>query len=162
MHKSKSFDLLLFGCPPSNLRGTFPWRLSFEDPTSSVQLCFRRYYDSPLFKSWYLSAFLFTHTHTHSRLWTAMKILNVQRAIANLAKRPFGFVDKVAPFAHPGKFRCWAVVGSRSWGSGGGKSPFGFRLDFENFSKKDCFLSFEWEKTNFTAFGPLEKFWKNP
>jgi len=25
------------------------------------------------------------------------------------------------------------------------------------FSKKGCFLSFEWEKTNFTTFGPLWK-----
>jgi len=30
-------------------------------------------------------------------------------------------------------------------------------LDFEIFSKKRCFLSFEWEKSNFTTFGPLEK-----
>jgi len=35
-------------------------------------------------------------------------------------------------------------------------------LDFGNISKKGCFLSFEWEKTNFTIFGPpLEKLWKN-
>jgi len=31
-------------------------------------------------------------------------------------------------------------------------------LDIHNFSKKGYFLSFEWEKTNFTTFGlPLEK-----
>jgi len=30
------------------------------------------------------------------------------------------------------------------------------------FAKKVCFLSFEWEKTNFITFSPLEKFWKNP
>ena len=30
--------------------------------------------------------------------------------------------------------------------------------DFESFSKKGCSLSFEWEKTNFTTFGPP---WKN-
>ena len=36
-------------------------------------------------------------------------------------------------------------------------------LDSENFSKNSCFLSFEWEKTNFTTFDlPLENFWKNP
>jgi len=40
-------------------------------------------------------------------------------------------------------------------------------LDFENFSKKGCFLSFvvflEWEKTNFTTLWlPWTKFWKNP
>jgi len=30
-------------------------------------------------------------------------------------------------------------------------------------ANKVCFLSFEWEKSNFTTFGhPLEKFWKNP
>ena len=35
-------------------------------------------------------------------------------------------------------------------------------LDFKNFSTKGCFLSFQWEKTNFTTFGtPIEKFWKN-
>jgi len=27
------------------------------------------------------------------------------------------------------------------------------RLDFENFSKKGCFLIFEWDKINFTTFG---------
>jgi len=26
-------------------------------------------------------------------------------------------------------------------------------LDFENFSKKGCFLSYEWEKANFATFG---------
>jgi len=30
-------------------------------------------------------------------------------------------------------------------------------LDFEHFGKKGCFLSFEWEKTNFTTFGPPVK-----
>jgi len=30
-------------------------------------------------------------------------------------------------------------------------------------TRKGCFLSFEWEKNNFTSFGPtLKKFWKNP
>ena len=42
---------------------------------------------------------------------------------------------------------------------GVGKNP----LDFENFSKKGCFLSFEWEKSNFITFSPpLEKVLKNP
>jgi len=36
-------------------------------------------------------------------------------------------------------------------------------MDFENFSKKGCLLSFEWGKTNFSTFVPrLEKFGKNP
>jgi len=36
-------------------------------------------------------------------------------------------------------------------------------LDLENFSKKRCFLSFEWEKTNFTTFGhPWKNFGKIP
>jgi len=36
-------------------------------------------------------------------------------------------------------------------------------LDFENFGKKGCFLSFEWEKNKFHHFWPLlEKFGKNP
>jgi len=44
-------------------------------------------------------------------------------------------------------------------GAGGPRRP----LDFEIYiAKKGCFLSFEWEKTNFTTFVPLEKFWKNP
>jgi len=38
-------------------------------------------------------------------------------------------------------------------GKRGGLAP----LDFGNFSKKCCFLSFEWEKTNFTTFGPPTK-----
>jgi len=29
-------------------------------------------------------------------------------------------------------------------------------------SVKGCFLSFEWEKLNFTTFGPLENFFFNP
>jgi len=32
-----------------------------------------------------------------------------------------------------------------------------FPLDFENFSKKGCFLSFEWEKTNLTTSVPPRK-----
>jgi len=48
------------------------------------------------------------------------------------------------------------VVGK---GGAGGKGP----LDFENFSKKGCFLSFEWEKTNFITFGhPWKNFGKSP
>jgi len=44
-------------------------------------------------------------------------------------------------------------------GVGGGLVP----LDFENFSKKCCFLDFECEKTNFTTFGPpLGNIMKNP
>ena len=36
-------------------------------------------------------------------------------------------------------------------------------LIFENCSKKGCFLSFEWEKTNFTTFGlPWKNFGKIP
>jgi len=50
------------------------------------------------------------------------------------------------------------VHGRRNGGAGEPSRP----LDFEIFSKKGCFFSFEWEKTNFTTFGPLEKFWKNP
>jgi len=30
-------------------------------------------------------------------------------------------------------------------------------LDFENFSKNDCFLSFEWEKTKFATFDSPRK-----
>jgi len=50
-----------------------------------------------------------------------------------------------------------------AWASEGG-------LDFENFTKKGCFLSCEWEKSNFTTLAPpgkiLEKSpggppWKN-
>jgi len=34
--------------------------------------------------------------------------------------------------------------------------------EFENCTRKDCFLSFEREKTNFTTFAhPLEKFLEN-
>ena len=49
-------------------------------------------------------------------------------------------------------------------GRGGAGGPF-LLLDFRNFRKKG-FLSFEWEKTDFTKFDPLEKSpsapaWKN-
>jgi len=37
-------------------------------------------------------------------------------------------------------------------GQGGAKGP----LEFKLFSKNGCFLSFEWEKTNFTTFSSLE------
>jgi len=40
----------------------------------------------------------------------------------------------------------------------GGKGPKA-PLNLKNFSKKGCFLSFVWEKVNFTTFGPP---WKNP
>jgi len=51
--------------------------------------------------------------------------------------------------------QAWALEG----GCRGSLTP----LDFENFSKKCCFLSFEWKKTNFTTFGShVEDFWKNP
>jgi len=36
-----------------------------------------------------------------------------------------------------------------------GRRKWGGKEDFENFSKKGCFLSFEWEKTSFTTFGSL-------
>jgi len=54
----------------------------------------------------------------------------------------------------------------RAWSEGG--------QELENFSKKRCFLSFEWQKTNFTTFGhprkifgkihsrPLEKIFPTP
>jgi len=44
----------------------------------------------------------------------------------------------------------------------GGKREALAPLDFENFSKKGCFLSFEWEKQISPHLAPLEKFWKNP
>jgi len=46
-----------------------------------------------------------------------------------------------------------------SVGKGGGVAP----LNFENFSKKGCFLSFEREKPNFTTVGsPQKNFGKIP
>jgi len=36
----------------------------------------------------------------------------------------------------------------------------GASLDFEIFSKKDCFFSFKWEKANLTTFGPPGKILK--
>jgi len=47
------------------------------------------------------------------------------------------------------------AMGVRRGAVGGGLAT----LDLKNFSKKSCFLNFEWEKTNFTAFGEknLEK-----
>jgi len=44
-------------------------------------------------------------------------------------------------------------------GRGGARAPWVLKIS----AKKGCFLSFEWEKTNFTTFAPpLEKFWKIP
>jgi len=34
-------------------------------------------------------------------------------------------------------------------------------LGFENFSKKSCFLDFQWEKP-ISPLSPVEKFWCNP
>jgi len=48
-------------------------------------------------------------------------------------------------------FELWASEG----GWQGGPCP---PLDFQMFTKKGCFLSFEWEKSNFTTFAPP---WKN-
>jgi len=43
----------------------------------------------------------------------------------------------------------------------GGQGRLGPACILQFFLKKYCFLSFEWEKTNFTTFGPpLEKFGK--
>jgi len=43
----------------------------------------------------------------------------------------------------------------RAWASEGrGQGPLS-PLYLENFRQKGCFLSFEWEKTNFTTFVPL-------
>jgi len=41
-------------------------------------------------------------------------------------------------------------------GGGGPRST----LDFENFNKKGCFLSYDWEKTNFTTFVSPGKIWE--
>jgi len=52
------------------------------------------------------------------------------------------------------EFHIWLLA----WGRGG-KGP----LDFEIFSKKGSFLSYEWEKTNFTTFSSsCKKFGKIP
>ena len=48
------------------------------------------------------------------------------------------------------------------WASEGGQVGPRPSLDFENFGKKGCFLSFEWKKPDFITVDPLEKFWKNP
>jgi len=42
-------------------------------------------------------------------------------------------------------------------GVGGGGQGALAPLDFENFSKKGCFLNFECEKPKFTTFGPPGK-----
>jgi len=39
---------------------------------------------------------------------------------------------------------------TQAWVSEGGQ-------EFESFSKKGCFLNFEWQKTNFTTFGTHTK-----
>jgi len=50
----------------------------------------------------------------------------------------------------------------KAWASEGGGRGLLTPMEFENFSKKGSFLSFEWEKTNFTTFCPPTKILKNP
>jgi len=53
----------------------------------------------------------------------------------------------------PNKEQWHITKHGRRKGAVGCQSP----LEFETFSKKGCFLSFEWEKTNLNSFGlPLE------
>jgi len=50
--------------------------------------------------------------------------------------------------------KCYArEYGRRKGGAGGTRPPWILKIS----AKKGCFLSFEWEKTNFTAFGPPGK-----
>jgi len=46
-----------------------------------------------------------------------------------------------------------------AWASEGGRGDLVTHWILKILSKKSCFLSFEWEKTNFTTFAPP---WKNP
>ena len=58
----------------------------------------------------------------------------------------------------------WSTVNVKDidveMGGRGDLAPLDF--DFENFSRKDCFISSEWEKTNLTTFGSLKKFGGSP
>jgi len=51
----------------------------------------------------------------------------------------------------------WASEGRAGRAKASPCPPGEALVDFENFSKKGCFLSFEWEKTNFTTFDPPRK-----
>ena len=63
------------------------------------------------------------------------------------------FVSSVTAFAELGRNLVINVNSTMDVGKGG-KGP----LDFEDFTKKACFLGFDREKTNFTTFGPPRKF----
>jgi len=51
----------------------------------------------------------------------------------------------------------YPIIGFCTWASEGGPGEHWPPLDFEIFSKKGCFLSFECEKLNFTTFGSTGK-----
>jgi len=63
------------------------------------------------------------------------------------------------------KTRRWYIVFCGPWraphthymGVGRGVAGCLAPLDFENFSKKSCFVNFEWEKTSFSTFPPPGK-----
>ena len=65
----------------------------------------------------------------------------VANKLLNLVKKDFQGMGTLIRRMH---FGAWASEAGL-----GGLAP----LDFKNFSKKGCFLSFEWEKTNYTTFG---------
>jgi len=67
----------------------------------------------------------------------------VVNKLLNLVMKDFQGMGTLIRRMH---FEAWA-----SEAEYGGVAP----LDFKNFSKTGCFLSFEWEKTNFTTFGQL-------
>ena len=100
-------------------------------------------------------------------LWTGSKKSARSKIIRRADSR---FLSQINQFVkHPQKkmfWRCFIYYGVRSLrpiegimrspqhhgrrkGGQWGLDP----LDFENFSKKCCFLRFEWEKQNFTSFG---------
>jgi len=67
------------------------------------------------------------------------------------------FLSSVTAFAelvHKSRYHCELNHGRRK----GSQGP----LDFENFTAQGCFLRFEWEKTNFTTFGPPRKILEKP
>ena len=56
-----------------------------------------------------------------------------------------------------------ALAHTQAWASEGGwQGGLAPTWILTILAKKGCFLSFEWEKTYFTIFGPLHKFCKNP
>jgi len=93
------------------------------------------------------------HIHYRSLL---TRVYNHVGCELPLSRVDFGskFLSEIYTFLSKSENREADEHGRRKGEAGG---DLALPLDFEIFSKKGCFLSFEWEKSNFTTFGPALK-----